>query len=137
MTILLTIHSLVRWVITLVAIALIVRLVVGLVRKQAFDKLARILTASFSGLMDTQALLGLLFLLVSGFGGIGFPRYRLEHVAAMVVALIVAHLPALWKKAPDNIRTRNTLIAVVVSLLIIFLGIIPIGGWTRWWHITF
>jgi hypothetical protein len=137
MTILLTIHSIVRWLVTLAALALIVRLVIGLVKKQPFDKSARMLTASFSGLMDTQALLGLLFLLVSGFGGVGFPRYRLEHVVAMIVAVIVAHLPAMWKKSSDNIRTRNTLIAVIVSLLIIFLGIIPLGGWTRWWNITF
>jgi hypothetical protein len=137
MTILLTIHSIVRWLVTLAALALIVRLAIGLVRKQPFDKSARILTASFTGLMDTQALLGILLLVITGIGGVGFPRYRLEHAAAMIAAVIVAHLPVMWKTASDNVRTRNTLIAVLVSLFIIFLGIIPLGGWTRWWNITF
>ncbi len=137
MIILLTIHSITRWLIVLVALALIARLIVGLVKKQPFDKAARSLTMAFGGLMDTQMLLGILYLLWSGFGEMGFPRYRLEHTLAMVVAVIVAHLPAMWKKAEDGTRTRNTLIAVVVSLLIIFIGVVPIGGWARWWHISF
>jgi hypothetical protein len=142
MLILLTIHSIVRWIITLVALALIVRLAWGLAKKLPFDKTARALTAAFSGLMDAQMLLGILFLLVSGFGLVsgatdGFPRYRWEHAVAMTLAVIVAHLPARWKNAADNIRTRNTLIAVVIALLIVFLGIMPLGGWTRWWNITF
>lgn len=137
MTILLAIHSIVRWAITLVAIALIVRLAIGLMKKQAFDQSARVLTAAFSGLMDTQMLLGILYLLIGGFGAVGFPRYRLEHAGMMLIAVIVAHLPAAWKKLPDNIRTRNTLIAVIVALLIVFIGVIPLGGWVRWWHISF
>ena len=137
MNILLTVHSIVRWAVTLVAIALIVRLVLGLIQKRAFDKSARILLASFSGLMDTQALLGILLLLIDGFGKLGFPRYRLEHAGMMILAVIVAHIPAAWKKLPDQIRTRNTLIAVIVALILIAIGITPIGGWIRWWNISF
>lgn len=136
MTIVLTIHSLVRWAITLVALALIVRLGVGLARKLPFDKLAAGLTSAFTGLMDTQLLLGLLFFLVSGFGGTGFPRYRWEHATVMTLAVIVAHLPRLWKQAEDQVRTRNTLLAVTGSLVLILIGILPIGGWARWWHVT-
>lgn len=137
MTILLTIHSLVRWAIVLVAIALIVRLILGLVQKRAFDKSARGLLAAFSGLMDAQMLLGLILLLIDGFGKLGFPRYRLEHTGMMVLAVIIAHLPAAWKKLPDQARTRNTLIAVIVSLIFIAIGISPLGGWVRWWNISF
>jgi len=142
MLILLTIHSIVRWAITLVAIALIVRLGLGLAKKLPFDKTARGLTAGFAGLMDAQMLLGVLYLLASGFGMVsnatsGFPRYRWEHALAMTLAVVVSHLPARWKTAPDDVRTRNTLIAVVVALVIIFIGIAPLGGWTRWWNITF
>jgi hypothetical protein len=136
MTIVLTIHSLIRWIIMLVALALIVRLSIGLVKKQPFDKIAAGLTSAFAGLMDTQMLLGGLFFLVSGFGGTGFPTYRWEHAISMLLAIVTAHLPRVWKKAEDGVRTRHTLLAVVISLLLVFLGIVPIGGWTRWWHIT-
>src|SRR5512133_292033 len=136
MTALLTIHSIVRWLVTLVAIALIIRLVIGLIRKQPFDKSAIVLTAAFSGLMDTQMLLGILFLVLDGLGKTGFPPYRWEHAVTMLLAVVAAHLPAMWKSREDSVRTRNTLIAVGASLLLIFIGVGPLGGWVRWWHIT-
>jgi len=136
MTILLTIHSITRWLATLTAIALIARLVIGLIKKQPFDKSARALTGAFGGLMDTQMLLGVMFFILDGLGKTGFPPYRWEHALTMLMAVIVAHLPALWKNKDDATRTRNTLIAVIVSLLLVFAGIRPLGGWTRWWHIT-
>ena len=126
MTILLTIHSLVRWIIVLVAVALIARLAVGLLKKQAFDKTARVLTTAFSGLMDTQMLLGILLFVIDGLTGSGFPAYRWAHALTMVVAVVAAHLPSSWKKAEDGVRTRNTLIAVAASLLIVLIGIIII-----------
>ena len=127
MTILLIIHSLLRWIIVLVAAALIARLAVGLVKKQAFDKTARTLTSVFSGLMDTQMLLGILLFVIDGLTGAGFPAYRWAHAVTMVVAVIAAHLPSAWKKAEDNVRTRNTLIAVAASLLIVLVGIVILG----------
>lgn len=136
MTVLLTIHSITRWLVTIAAIALLVRLVIGLIKKQPFDKSASALTGAFGGLMDTQLLLGLLFFVLDGLGKTGFPPYRWEHAVTMLLAVVVAHLPAMWKKQSDAIRTRNTLIAVSVSLLLVFVGIGPLGGWVRWWHIT-
>jgi hypothetical protein len=136
MTALLTIHSLVRWLATLVAIALLIRLVLGLVRKQPFDTTASALTGAFGGLMDAQLLLGLLFFVLDGLGKTGFPPYRWEHAVTMALAVIVAHLPSIWKKKEDALRTRNTLIVVAVSLLLVFIGVGPLGGWARWWHVT-
>jgi Flp pilus assembly pilin Flp len=136
MTFLLTIHSIVRWLATLAALALVARLTIGLIRKQPFDKTASALTGAFGGLMDTQMLLGILFFVLDGLGKTGFPGYRWEHALTMFLAVVVAHLPAMWKKKDDATRTRNTLIAVLVSLLLVFAGIGPLGGWTRWWHVT-
>lgn len=136
MSILLIIHSITRWLVTLTAIALLARLVIGLVKKSPFDKVTSALTGAFGGLMDTQLLLGLLFFILDGLGKTGFPPYRWEHAVTMLLAVIIAHLPALWKKQSDAIRTRNTLIAVLIALLFVFAGIRPLGGWVRWWHIT-
>lgn len=136
MLIILTIHSIVRWFVVLAAIALIVRLVLGLTRKMPFDKSARILQAAFAGLVDVQVLLGILYLLVDSNNFTSFPRIRLEHGFMMILAMIAAHLPARWKKASDQIRTRNTLIAVIVALVIIFFGVARLGI-GRWSHITF
>lgn len=136
MAILLTIHSITRWLVTLAALALLYRLIMGLIRKQTFDKNTTVLTNVFGGLMDTQLLLGVMFFILDGLGKTGFPPYRWEHATTMLLAVITAHFPALWKMKADSLRTRNTLIVVVISLLLVFAGIGPLGGWVRWWHIT-
>lgn len=135
MSILLIIHSITRWLVVLAALALIIRLVLGWLQKRPFDKSATALSTGFSGLMDTQMLLGLLLFVLGGFGGIGFPAYRLEHAIFMLLAVVAAHLPTMWKTAGDAMRTRNTLMAVLASLLLVVLGVSPLG-WARWLHIT-
>lgn len=128
MIILLTLHSLVRWAIVLVALAALIKFALGLAQKQAYDRAAGGLSAAFSGLMDTQALLGFLFFVTSG----GFDlRYRWEHLAVMLLAVIVGHLPTLWKKLDDQKRYRNGLIAILVALLLVFVGVATLPG-NRW-----
>ncbi len=136
MSFLLTIHSINRWLVTLVALTLLIRLVMGLAKKQPFDKNKAILTSLFGGLMDLQLLLGAFFLVLDGIAKTGFPTYRWEHAILMLMSVIIAHLPAMWKNKNDFARTRNTLIAVSISLLFVFLGVSPLGGWIRWWHIS-
>jgi hypothetical protein len=41
----------------------------------------------------------------------------------MLVAIIIAHLPALWKKAPAPKRYRNTLISILLSLALVAAGV--------------
>jgi hypothetical protein len=53
----------------------------------------------------------------------------------MLLAVSAAHLPSAWKKAGDEKRTRNTLVAVMVSLMFVVLGVGPLG-WMRWLHVT-
>lgn len=120
---LLTLHSIVRWLVILVALAAIVKLTIGLLKKQDFDTMTGGLVSAFGGLMDTQLLLGLLFFIWNGLAGAGFPRQRWEHLVIMLVAVVVAHLPAMWKKAETQVRLRNTLLAVIGSLLLVVLGV--------------
>jgi len=84
----------------------------------------------FSGLMDLQALLGviLLFGLSSG----GFPGYRMEHLTTMLLAVIVGHLPMRWKNAPPALRFRNGLFCILGALLLVLVGIARLpGGFAR------
>lgn len=123
MLFLLTLHSIVRWLVILAAVAAIVKLVIGLVQKSDYDKMTRGLVSAFAGLMDTQLLLGLLFFVWSGMAGAGFPRHRWEHLVLMTVAVVVAHLPSMWKKAEPQTRLRNTLVAVAGSLVLVIIGV--------------
>ncbi len=133
MSILLMLHSIVRWIIVLVAVVAIVKLALGWLRGGAFKGMDRGLVAGFSGLMDLQATLGIVFLLWNGLATeIGFPRHRIEHAFVMIIAAVVAHLPARWKNAADSTRFRNSLLAIVVSLVLVYIGVATLpGGWNR------
>jgi hypothetical protein len=133
MDIVLTIHSIVRWLILIVAVLAVVRFGWGWRRGGEFRGLDRGLLAAFSGLIDLQVLLGLVYFFWNGLGtGAGFPGYRIEHLVTMLIAAIFAHLPARWKAAEDRLRFRHALIGVLDALVIILIGVARLpGGWTR------
>ncbi len=130
MALLLSIHSHLRWLILIVALIAVVKFAVGWLRGGTFKGMDRGLASGFSGLMDLQAMLGLIFLVWNGLGGAGFPMFRIEHAVTMTVAAVVAHLHVLWKTADDKKRFRNTLFIVLDTLIIVFIGVARLPqGW--------
>ncbi len=131
MDILLVIHSHTRWLILLVAILAIVKFAIGWLRGSAFKGMDRGLAAGFSGLMDLQATIGLIFLIWTSVVGVPFTPNRMEHATTMIIAAVLGHLPARWKNSPDAIRFRNTLFCIVGALVLVFMGVVRLrGGWT-------
>ena len=120
---LLTLHSIVRWLILLAAVAATIRFVVGWRRGSLFDRMDSGLVAAFSGMMDLQVALGLVYMFWTGVTGAGFAPYRIQHAVTMIFAAIAAHLPSRWKKETDSIRYRNSLFAVLGAVLIIIAGL--------------
>ncbi len=128
---LLMIHSLVRWLIVITAVIAIIKFALGWLQSGAFQKIDRVLASAFSGLLDLQVTLGVLYLIWNGLAGTGFPIYRIEHAITMIVAAFVGHLPARWKTAADTIRFRNTLFCIVAALALIYLGVASLPkGWS-------
>ena len=133
MGILLDIHSFVRWLIAAVGLAAVVVLVIGLFRKGQYGRRERGLVSAYSGLIDLQVLLGLLFFLWNGFADGSFPLYRWEHLAVMILAAAASHYPSMRKKAEGKALFVNGLVAVFGSLLLILVGILLLpGGPIRW-----
>jgi hypothetical protein len=133
MSIVLMIHSLMRWLIVLVAIIASVKFALGWARQATVAKNDRMLMSIFGGLVDLQALLGIIFLLWNGLGTpIGFPMFRIEHAITMIVALLVAHLPAAWKKNETATALRNNLFVVagVIVVVVLGIGVLPGNRWT-------
>ena len=126
MGVLLMIHGLFRWVVVVVGLITLVRLAMGVIRKSEFTKLDRQLTMLFSVSMDIQVLLGLVNLILTN-----FQLQGIEHGLVMILALVAVHLPSMWRKAPDAVRFRNTLISFVVSLVLVFIGVAMLGAWTK------
>lgn len=126
MGIVLMIHSLLRWLILVMALLAIVKHVLGLVRAQPYDKFSGVLMSVFGGMMDLQMLMGIIFI-TTGLS----PMYRIEHAVTMILAVAVAHLPAAWKKKSDRVRYRNNLLALVGVIALIVLGVMVLPG-NRW-----
>jgi hypothetical protein len=131
MTVFLEIHSILRWVIVVVGFVAIAKFLAGMVRKSAFDKIDRGLSSGFSGLMDLQVSLGLLYFLITGFGGVGFPLFRIEHLVMMLLAAVAGHTPAMFKKKAWN-NYAVGLGSIVGALLLVYVGVMRLpGGWAR------
>lgn len=131
MEILRIIHSHTRWLILIIALVAIVKFLIGWLRGSSFKGMDRGLTAGFSGLMDLQATIGLIYLIWTSVVGVPFTPNRIEHLTTMVIAAVIAHLPARWKNSPDAIRFRNTLFCIVGALALVFVGVVRLrGGWT-------
>ena len=84
--------------------------------------------SGFSGMMDLQATLGIIFLLWSGFSGMGFPLLRIGHGLIMLVAAGVAHMSARWKNADSMTQFRNNLAVLIGSLILVLIGISILPG---------
>ena len=123
MDILFMLHTVVPLFILLVAVIAIVKFTLGWLRGGEFKGMDRGLTSGFSGLMDLQILLGIIYLLWNGFAEEGFPAFRIEHAITMIIAAVVAHLPARWKNADDKTRFRNNLFAVSASVVLVLIGV--------------
>ncbi|MCB0034681.1 MAG: hypothetical protein KDE51_11700 [Anaerolineales bacterium] len=133
MSVLLDIHSILRWVIVVLAVVLLVKFLVGWLQKSSFERVDVILGRAFSGLMDLQATIGLIFLIATGVGanGVGFPRTRLEHAFTMILAAVAAHFIGRWKGASGEIRFRNSFLVTLLTSVLVYVGVLTVGGWTR------
>lgn len=130
MGILLMLHSIVRWIIVVLGLIAIVKFLVGMIRKNEFDKMDRGLSAGFSGLIDLQVMLGLLYFFITGFGGVGFPLFRIEHMLTMLVAAAMAHAPSMFKKATNKYAVAFYSVLGTMILIVIGVSFLP-GGWSR------
>lgn len=131
MSFLLATHSHLRWLILIAALVAILKFAWGWLRGGTFQRLDRILASSFSGLMDLQALLGLILLIWNGVIS-GFPMFRIEHTVTMIVAAVVAHLGVLWKNADDKKRFRNSMFIIIDTLIIVYIGVARLPGVRGW-----
>ena len=119
----LTLHSINRWLIIGAAVVAFYALSKD---KDEASKLSKVSSSIFTGLMDLQVILGGLAYMLPSVGG-----NRHLHMTFMFLAIIVAHLPAIWKKkAPAKYITAMK-IAILVSLGLVVAGVFSLGA-NRW-----
>ena len=115
-------HSGVRYLVLLAAIAAVVYLLVGMFRGGPVDKLAKILSGAYVGLLDIQVLTGIVLYLM-------IPSYPqlMGHVLMMLAAVSVGHAANIVNKRRDEPSWGVALGGVAVSLILIVGGIMAIG----------
>lgn len=125
MDILRFLHSFTRWAVVIIAIAVILYMLVGLIQKKPYTKLGNTLMSAFGGLVGVQWILGIVFLVIGGFFS---NRHAWEHAFVMTIALAVAHLYIRWKRRElaDARRYSYNLLTVLGTLGVVFIGLTPL-----------
>jgi len=132
MDILITVHSILRWFIIIIAALAIFKYSVSWAVNRPFKGMDRGLASALSGLMDAQVLLGFVYFLWSGFAGAGFPGYRWLHMLIMVAAAVLMHVPGRLKALGDMQRFTYSIVTILGALVLVYIGVMFLpGGWTR------
>lgn len=122
----LTLHGELRWIVILLAVALIIKNTIGLVQQRPYSKLDRQLMVAYAIVLVINFFLGLILLF--GLGG-GVPIYRIEHAVTMLIAIAVAARASKWAKLDDFKKIyRNNLTVVILSVVLILIAIVRLPG---------
>ena len=147
-SILLPIHSIVRWLLVIAVVVAVARAFMGWFGKKAFTALDNKIGLAFTSLLDLQLLIGLTLYVISpilqtafqNFGGaMGNTQMRffaVEHILMMVIAVVLAHVGrTLSKKATtDLLKHRRAAIWFGLALLVMLLAIPwPFSAVSRPW----
>ena len=125
-SIILTIHSLNRWLIVIVGVLAAGKFLIGWLGYRGYPAVERALMSGYTGLLDLQLLLGIILLITRG-----VVRYQIEHAITMVIAVVLAHLARLWRDKEDKTKFRNNFIVITVGLILIAVGVLTLPvGWT-------
>jgi hypothetical protein len=135
--ILLTIHSYLRWIITILAIYVIVKAILGIVNKSEFTNSDSKTGLFFMISCDVQLLIGLLLyfwfspITTSAFANFGAAMkdkelrfWAVEHIAGMLIAWLLVHIGrAKSKKGDDLAKHKSSLIYYGLAIVIIMASI--------------
>lgn len=131
-------HSWLRWIVVLAGLAAIVLAILGLVQKRAWGRPDRIAGLVFTSAFDTNLLVGLIqyiftsALTAAAFADMGAAMgnpvlryFAVEHLALMLVALVVAHIGSsrVKKAEGDAKKHRQALIFYGIAFLLMLAAI--------------
>ncbi|MFY0685602.1 MAG: hypothetical protein JXQ90_00480 [Cyclobacteriaceae bacterium] len=141
-TFFLHLHSGLRWLILLIAVAAIVKSIIGVTQDKPFGKLDNILGASFAGTMHLQLLVGLvLYIFLSPITKAAFKdfgaamknsdlrEYAVEHIFIMILVAVLATIGrSKAKKSTEDARKFRMQLIFFGAALVLMLISIP---WDR------
>lgn len=124
----LTLHSLWRWVVLIVAVIVVVKFAIGWLGKRPWTDVDTRLGSGYAWAMTIQFVLGLVLLVMYIAAGAFNPRLQIEHAVYGLIATALAHMTRMFKKQPDDKRFRNALLLVLASLLVALFSVWRLRG---------
>ena len=135
-------HSFLRWLILLTGFIAVFMSFRGWLGKKDWTNFDNILGTTFTSLLDVQLLIGLvLYLFLSPLTSTAFNDfgaamknpdlrfYAVEHILAMIIALVIVHLGRIRSKKADLPVMKHRAAAVFYTIgMILILSVIP---WAR------
>jgi hypothetical protein len=128
----LTLHSILRWIVLVLAVVAFVRALVGWLGKKEWTALDNRLGMLLSASMDLQVLLGIILYIflspitTSAFRDFGAAMgnasqrfWTLEHALLMIVALILIHVGRATSKAAERARGKHKRAAIFFGLALL------------------
>jgi hypothetical protein len=128
----LTLHSILRWIVLILAVVAFVRALVGWLGKQEWTALDNRLGMLLSASMDLQVLLGLILYIflspitTSAFRNLGAVMgnaaqrfWTLEHIFLMIVALILIHVGRATSRAAERAGGKHKRAAIFFGLALL------------------
>jgi hypothetical protein len=116
-------HWSIPWLILVIGLYAIVKFVRGYMNEDTFTDRDRRLVSVFSGLLDLQGLIGLIYFFWTGFTTDTFPAYRIFHAITMLAAAIIPHFSPIWRDEKDATRFINNFYLLLASFLLMLVGI--------------
>jgi hypothetical protein len=124
MDVLVSIHSLLRWVVLAAALVALVVAALAWLGSATTDRQGRLATLIFVVSIDVQVIVGILIYLLGNFWLYPNTQIRIEHPVMMLLALAVSHLAAARARRSSGLpAARLRTISIAVSLLLILVGI--------------
>jgi hypothetical protein len=122
---LVSVHSMLRWVVLLAGVVALVVALVGWLGSAASDRTTRQAMLIYAVSLDVQVLLGIVIWVLGNYWQSEIRQFKFEHPITMLLALIVAHVAAARaRRAPTpTAAARGRAIGAAVSLLTVLIGI--------------
>ena len=122
---LVSVHSLLRWLVLLGAVAALAVALAGWLGSGPSDRQARQVALVYAIVLDIQVLLGIVIYALEQRWAGGGRQFQFEHPILMLLALAVAHVAfARARRAPGSgVAARTRTIGAGLSLLLILAGI--------------
>src|SRR5512135_3317897 len=95
------VHSLVRWLVVIVAVVAVVRYALVIVGRAQPSGMDRGLMSGYTGLLDLNVLLGLILII-----GLGFAAQNIEHAVTNIIGVVVAHIFSQRAKKIEDIKLK-------------------------------